>query len=478
MTVNNEKLKENFESMHIINKWEGNLHENNRLPRFITEYLYQDFVKKHENMDKETIISQFYKFLSLRYPEKRERENIKHKIISEKEYAIIDEYNVTTDLKHNYYWLNIPSLDIDNATIYQELLEKYDALLKGGMWGIGFLKYDDMIYIPEENGIKKGIPVVLKDFVPFQSVNTDLDLFLKKREKFTKEEWIDLLINSIGINPDIYTERQKIVFLSRLIPLVGNNMYTVEIGQRATGKSYIYRNISSYTRLIAGGTASPAMLFYNITSRRAGEITIRDCIAFDEINRIHFYNPDEVSSKLKDYMDSGNFERGLMKGKSTCSFVFMGNCKKFDGMSSIVDSLPEVIKDDTAFIDRLSGIVPGWELSKLMSPEKSLSHALALRTDYLSAILHMLRTVNYEEKFNDKVELYGDVTDISIRDWKAVTRNASAIIKIIYPDGKLNNVDWSFVATYASELRSRVTEILHAKLPEEFKNKKILWKVK
>jgi len=470
-----DKVKSNFEKSYFINKWEGNLFENSRLPRFISEYLFQYFFDKFN--DKDTAIKEFYKFLREKYPEKKEKEHVKHKLLNEKEYTLIDEFSASTDLKHNFYWLNIPSIGINNATVSTDLLNHYPALLSGGMWGLGKLEYNELLYIPEENGVKKGIPVILQEFTPFQPVNIGVEEYVAKREKFTVEEWIDLIIHTVGVNPEIFTFRHKIIFLSRLLPMVENNIYTIEFGERATGKSYIYRNTTSYSRIISGGSVSPALLFYNILTKQSGEIVSRDVIAFDEINKIHFYNPDEVISKLKDYMESGTYERGYMKGKSTCSLVFLGNINKKG--ENLFNLFPPILRNDIAFIDRISGIVPGWELPKIVDPEKSLSHSYALRSDFFSEIMHKMRSSSYTDKFLEKVELFGNNTnDISIRDWKSITRIASGMMKLIYPNGKIDDDGWVLIASYAVELRNQIVEILHNSLPEEFKNSKILYKIK
>jgi ATP-dependent Lon protease len=218
-----------------------------------------------------------------------------------------------------------------------------------------------------------------------------------------------LLIKSIGLNTSIYSERQKLLLLVRLVPLIEGNVNLVELGPRATGKTYLYRNISYYTRIYAEGTISAARLFYDARLRVLGDIGTRDAVIFDEIAKVEFTNPDEVIAKLKDYMVDGFFERGQLKrAHSNCSLIFIGNVELIPGgvLGSIVDYLPSFMKD-SAFIDRIHGLLPGWELPKILKSDTHLARGYALAADYLSEVLHRMRAYSFEALVEQHVELIG-----------------------------------------------------------------------
>ncbi len=182
--------------------------------------------------------------------------------------------------------------------ISDEVVEKNEQLLSTGIWGLATLRYCDPIV--DSKGKPITLPVIVEKFEPFHVANVDLKEFIEKREYFTLKEWMNVLINTVGLNPEVYTEKQKLILISRFIPLVENNVNLMEFGPRATGKTYFYRNISFYTRIISGGVVTPAQLFYNIARRTIGEIGLKDCIVFDEVAKVRFPHPEEMMGKLKD----------------------------------------------------------------------------------------------------------------------------------------------------------------------------------
>lgn len=308
----------------------------------------------------------------------------------------------------------------------------------------------------------------ITDFKPFQIYSLAVELFVKNRENFSTKEWKALLINSLGLNPEAYNSKQMLYILSRLIPLCENNVNLLELGPKATGKTYIYRNASLYTRIIAGGKVSPANLFYHGTYKTIGEIGVRDCIIFDELSKMYF--PEEVVSKLKDYMVDGFFERlGLKRASSTCSLVFIDNIE-IENTEEFEFSLPSILKD-TAFMDRIHGFIPGWKIPKILKSEESLSKDWGLTSDYLSEILHWLRdNLNFTEFIENTIKLKGKLT---IRDEKGIRKIISGLLKILYPclnskNFKISKEELSEVVETAIELRQMVREILHFLEPSEF----------
>jgi len=223
-----------------------------------------------------------------------------------------------------------------------------------------------------------GLSVIVSDFRPFQAPDIDPKILEEARECFTLDEWIKVLINTTGLDPTVYSIRQRLLLLSRLVPLVEGNVNIAESGPRQTGKTYLYRNVSSYAKIISGGSMSPAVLFYNLRTRVPGELAVKDAVVFDEISKVRFPNPDEMMGKLKDYMESGQYERGDKRVASDASLVFVGNVAVEAGDTGYVPVedltyvLPEPMRD-SAFIDRVHGLVPGWELPKISQAKAHLS---------------------------------------------------------------------------------------------------------
>lgn len=314
------KLKRVFPD-EIVNKRLSRVQQLDRLPKFISEYAVKELIGDAEDPGGMVVLSNFVKQY---YPEPKDRDRVLYEITSKGEYTLLDEFKVRVDPKRGLRRVEIPSLQIYDAMIIPSVLEEYKGLLEAGMWGTAKLSYQPMVLTEEEASPQT--PIIITKFDPLQYSNIRLDEFKARRAEFSLEEWIDVLMQSLGMNADVYNQRSKLLYISRLIPLVEPNVSMMELGPRATGKSFLFKNISYYVRLYSGGQVSPAVLFYHGTFRTLGDIGVRDAVIFDEVSRIDFKNPDEMMGKLKDYMESGEFERGqLRRARSSCGLVFMGN---------------------------------------------------------------------------------------------------------------------------------------------------------
>ncbi|MCC6014921.1 MAG: BREX system Lon protease-like protein BrxL, partial [Desulfurococcaceae archaeon] len=286
-----------------------------KLPRYVAEYLISEFIGRGSSWEAE-----LRKFVKDHYYEPEEKEVVKHRLVVDGVVRIIDELRVVVDIESGTHVGVIQSLDIW-AEVPVDIVERNKATLVTGMWGL--------ITLRRLNEVKEvfGRPIgaVVADFYPFQSPDTDPKILEEARQYFTLDEWVEVLINTIGLDPSVYSPRQRIVLLSRLVPVVEGNVNMAEFGPRQTGKTYLYRNVSNYVRIISGGTISPAVLFYNLRTRVPGELAVKDLVVFDEVSKVRFPNPDEMMGKLKDYMESGVFERGDKKVPSDASLTFMGN---------------------------------------------------------------------------------------------------------------------------------------------------------
>jgi ATP-dependent Lon protease len=315
--------------------------------------------------------------------------------------------------------------------------------------------------------------IVMVDFKPVTAADVGLEDLAEVRRGLALEEWIELLINTCGLNPRAYSPRQRLLYLCRLLPLIEENVYLIELGPRATGKTYIYRNMTRYARIFSGGGVSPAVLFYNAMTKELGELAVRDCVVFDEVSRIEFPDPYEMVGKLKDYMESGMYERGAMRQvRSGCSIVMQGNIDADYG--SWEEALPQSMREP-ALIDRIQGLIPGWEMPKIMSADLHLSSGIGIAADAFSEIMHQMRSVSASSIIRDNVEITGQP---SIRDERAITKIASALYKLLRPDLTFDREVLEISMDLAVELRNRVREKLHEMIPSEFPGRPLEWRVR
>ena len=466
---------------YVVRKELLHAHEISRLPRFISEYLVAKFYPSGDPTSDD--IQKLQNFVTIHFPELRDKDKILHDIMTQGAYTLMDEFKVETDIKGARYRLSIPCLGIRDATVLPTILEESSDLLRSGMWGVATLKY-----LPEGDltRLNDNSPVLMTKFTPFEVVNVRLSEFASKRQLFTRNEWIDLLVRSIGLNPASYNRSQKLLLLLRLVPLVEQNVNALELGPKATGKTYLYRNISYSTRLIAGGRVSPAVLFYNIATKTVGEIGTRDCVVLDEISKLIFSNSEEMIGKLKDYMVDGFFERGPKKAHAGASIVFMGNVEFGSSNDTptpttrdIFDALPHFMRD-SALLDRIHCLIPGWELPKIMQSSEHLASGYGIVADYLSEVFHQMSVRgSYSDIFSDRVKIESSTEEgITIREEKAIKKVASGLLKILCPDKRCETEDIEIAVETAVEARQRVNALLSLISPEEFdKNKKIKFSI-
>jgi ATP-dependent Lon protease len=253
-----------------------------------------------------------------------------------------------------------------------------------------------------------------------------------------------------------------------------------EFGPRQTGKTYLYRNLSNYVRIISGGNITPAALFYNLRTRTPGELAVKDAVVFDEVSKVKFSNPDEMMGKLKDYMESGHYERGTKKVVSDSSLVFMGNVavemvsEGYIPIEDLTYVLPDAMRD-SAFIDRIHGLIPGWELPKISQSKYHLSKEYGIASDYYAEALHAMR----KETLTPLVSKHLELSDnFKIRDEKSVKRLLSGLIKLLSPDGAFDTQELRTITEIAIEYRQRVRDWLHKIAPGEFPKEKLSVAVK
>ena len=304
----------------------------------------------------------------------------------------------------------------------------------------------------------KSQTIKIRDLQPIQLPNIDLDDILLNRRNFTKDEWIDILLRSCGMEPTQFDERVKWLLIARLIPLVENNFNLCELGPRGTGKSHIYKEISPNSILVSGGQTTVANLFYNMSTRQIGLVGMWDCVAFDEVAGIKFKDQDGIAI-LKDFMASGSFSRGKEEKNANASMVFVGNINQsvesLLKTSSLFDPFPSEMGTDTAFFDRMYCYIPGWEIPKYR-PE-FFTDDFGSITDYLSEFFREMRKRSFTDAYQEYFRLGRDLNQ---RDTIAVNRMVSGLVKLVYPDGNFDKEDIREILTLALESRRRVKEQL------------------
>lgn len=411
------------------------------------------------------------KILADNYVRPDEAQKVLSKLRQQGSHTIIDMVTVDLNLRYDEYEASFSNLGLTGIPISEDYAEKYDRLLCGGIWCIVQLEYDsgedavpDIISTDGERlqskrkRQKDTTPISIRKLTPIQLPNVNMDDLKAGRSDFTKEEWLDVLMRSIGMEPDELTEREKWLLLTRMIPLVENNFNLCELGPRSTGKSYLYKEVSPNSILVSGGQTTVANLFYNMGRKTMGLVGLWDCVAFDEVAGIKFKDNDGIQI-MKDYMASGSFARGKEEKAASASMVFVGNINQSVDVllktSSLFDPFPPEMGTDTAFLDRIHCYLPGWEVPKFR-PEH-FTNDYGFITDYLAGWIREMR----KEQLGDALDKYFRLgKNLNQRDIIAVRKMVDGYLKLMYPDGEFGKEEVEEVLKLALEMRRRVKEQL------------------
>jgi len=448
----NNKLNEVFAGRIVRKDLTKKIKEGANVPVYVLEYLLGMYCAT----DDEELINQGVErvknILADNFVRPDEAEKIKSKIRELGQYTVIDKLNVKLNAKKDLYEAEFSNLGLKGVPIAPHYVKDYDKLLGGGIWCI--LKMD--YYFDEDD--KNASPFNISNLNPIQMPNLDLDEIIEGRKSFTKEEWIDILIRSIGMEPTNLQYDVKWHILLRMVPLVENNYNLCELGPRGTGKSHIYKEISPNSILVSGGQTTVANLFYNMSSRTIGLVGMWDTVAFDEVAGITFKDKDGIQI-MKDYMASGSFARGREEKNASASMVFVGNINQsvesLIKTSHLFDPFPEAMSHDSAFFDRMHYYLPGWEVPK-MRPE-FFTNEYGFITDYVAEFLREMRKRNFSDSIDKHFKLGNNLNQ---RDTIAVRKTVSGIMKLIYPNGEYTKEELEEVLKYALVGRRRVKEQL------------------
>lgn len=447
-----EKLRETFDGKIVRKDLTKQIKEGANVPVYVLEFLLGQYCSSDDPAIIEEGVQKVKRILADNFVRPDEAQKILSLLRKNGSHTVIDMITVELNIRDDRFYATFSNLGLRGIPIADEYPEKHDRLLCGGIWCIVQLEYE---YIEEE---KNDCPIHIRKLTPIQMPHVDLDELKRGRKNFTKDEWIDVLLRSIGMEPDTLSYREKWLLITRMLPLVENNFNLCELGPRSTGKSHLYKEISPNSILVSGGQTTVANLFYNMSRKSVGLVGLWDCVAFDEVAGIRFKDKDGIQI-MKDYMASGSFARGKEEKAASASMVFVGNINQSVDVllktSSLFDPFPPEMGTDTAFLDRMHCYLPGWEVPKFR-PEH-FTNDYGFITDYLAEFIRELR----KEQYGDALDRYFRLgKNLNQRDTIAVRKMIDGYLKLLYPDGEFSKDDLEEVVKISLEMRRRVKEQL------------------
>ena len=454
----NDKINTHFAGKVVRKDLTKLVKGNAIVPTYVLEYLLGQYCATD---DEETIIQgvETVKSIIAKHFVHREESQIIKSIIREKgSHRIIDKVAVQLNDRQDRYEASFANLGLNRIPISDSIIKEHQKLLSSGVWCILTLGYS-----PSEE--RDHTPWFVESLKPIQVSNVDIDEYKSTRKQFSKEEWIDMLMQSIGLNPSEFTFRSKLLQLTRLVPFVENNYNLIELGPKGTGKSHIYSEMSPHGILISGGEVSKAKLFVNNSSGEIGLVGYWDVVAYDEFAGKTKRVDRGLVDIMKNYMANKSFSRGTQVYGASASMVFVGNTDHSVAYmlkhSNLFDALP---KDyyDTAFLDRMHAYLPGWEVQKLRNEMFTSEYGFIV--DYLAEILKNLRK---EDRTHDYTKFFELSNTITTRDKTSIAKTYAGLIKIIYPDDAYSEIEAKEILDFAIENRKRVKDQLR-KMDETF----------
>lgn len=465
------------------------------IPTYVLEYLLGMYCATDDEAAIADGMARIRKILAENYVRPEESEKIKSRIRELGQYTVIDKVSARLDEYRDLYVAQFTNLSIEPFVMPDEYVRQHTKILTGGIWcimRIQYLRPEDIAEDPladifdddpaEQRGrLGKGrtsgkgrrgpedSPFKIASLTPIQMPSLDLSEFVSHRGDFTTDEWIALLLRSAGYEPSALTPRERLHFLTRMVPLVELNYNLCELGPRGTGKSHIYTEVSPYSYLLSGGQTTTAKLFANNAPRagqRIGLVGHWDCIAFDEVAGMNFRDQNAIQI-MKGYMANGTFGRGTESFNAEASMVFEGNIN--DSVANVLktthlfDPFPPEFNNDSAFFDRIHCYLPGWEIPKMRSD--LICERYSLITDCLGEFLHAMRRRDFTHHIDRHFRLN---SDFNRRDEIGVRKTFSGLAKLIFPDGKMDREDVRMLLEYAIEGRRRVKEQLKTMAGIEF----------
>lgn len=445
------------------------------IPTYVREWIISHYLDDSTELT-ESARLKIADFVQKYVPDKSQKETIKNQLYEQREVLFLDNFSVYVNLEKGDRYLNIPFLDENVAFVLPQIVQDNEMLLSSGLWGVG-----NLYYVPKNDDNPRG-QIWMNNFEPFQLANMDLEYFCDCRKSFSTQEWIDFLISSMGFNHKLYDQRQKILLICRLIPMVEARYNLVELAPKGTGKSFVFENMSRYIA-VRSGAITPAVLFFNDARKTQGLITRYDSVVIDEAQKVKADTSGELTALLKSYLELGRFARGSAgPTNAEAGLVMLANIdldqnkRPLNEQIGLFRVFPNFLRE-TAFIDRFSGLLPGWFLPRIS--KDTPSKTIGLKGDIFGEILHLLRNdISYRDYIKTNMEL---INCDDMRDNRAVEAGATGLLKILFPDKEPTEEDfYLFCVNPALELRQRVRDELckldreytpvtfNSKIPDEF----------
>lgn len=422
------------------------------VPSYVLEYLLGQYCATDDEETVKAGIENVKAILAEHYVHRNEANKIRAQISERGQKKVIDTISVTFNEKKDTYEATFANLGISKVLVDSDTVKRNEKLLVNGVWCIATVSY----MLDEEN--RDSSPWHIENLKPIQLSSFDFDLFKEGRKKFSKEEWIDVLMQSIGFEPEMFSNRLKLMHLLRLVPFVERNYNLIELGPKGTGKSHIYSEMSPYGMLISGGEVTVSKLFINNNTRRLGLVGFWDVVAFDEFAGQSKKVDKALVDIMKNYMANKSFSRGVETTHAEASMVFVGNTKHTVPYmlknSDLFEELPPSYHD-SAFIDRIHAFVPGWEFDSIRFDMFSSGYGFIV--DYLAEMLRHMRNYDYSNLYKEYFTLSSDITT---RDKDGINKTFSGLMKLLFPDGNATKEEIKEILDFAIEQRKRVKDQL------------------
>lgn len=442
-----EKINQVFEGKVVRKDLTSKIKGNAIVPTYVLEYLLGQYCATNNEETISDGIGKVKAIIEQHFVHRDEAEEIKSKIREKGNHRIIDKISVKLNDSADRYEAQFANLGLKKIPINDAFVKQHPKLLSEGVWSLTTMGYE---FVEE----KKTSPWVIENVKPIQIVRVDLEEYFELRNKLSTDEWINLLMQSIGLNFEEFSDRSKLIQLSRLIPFCENNFNLIELGPKGTGKSHIYSELSPHGILISGGEVSKAKLFVNNSTGDIGLVGYWDVVAYDEFAGKGKTIDRGLVDILKNYMANKSFSRGTNVYQAEASMVFVGNTNHsvqyMEKHSNLFDALPKEYYD-TAFLDRIHLYLPGWEVSKLRN--ELFTHDFGFIVDYLAEVLKHLRKKDYSKAYQEYFKLSDTITT---RDKTGIEKTFSGLIKILFPDGNFTKDECKNVLDFAIEGRKRV----------------------
>ncbi len=451
MSTLDDKINERFPGLVVRKDLVKAVKGNAIVPTYVLEYLLGQYCATNDEASIKSGIETVKEILSRHYVHRNEAGLVRSNIREKGRYKVIDNISVALNDKSDTYEATFANLGIKKVLVDATTVKAHPKLLVSGVWCIADIEY-------EASEDKNVTPWILSSLKPIQLSHFDFDAYLQARSAFTTDEWIDLLIQSLGFNPELFGRRSKFIQLMRLVPFVERNYNLIELGPKGTGKSHIYSEFSPHGILISGGEVSVPKLFVNNSSGKIGLVGYWDVVAFDEFAGKQKRVDKALVDIMKNYMANKTFSRGVETLGAEASMVFVGNTKHnvpyMLKHSDFFDELPDKYYD-SAFIDRLHAYIPGWETEVIRGEMFSTGYGFVV--DYLAEILRHLRNQDFSDRYKGTFELS---SDISTRDRDGINKTFSGLMKTLFPSGDAEPQELEELLRFAIEGRKRVKDQL------------------